>query len=127
MGTTRGRRVVPNIAKEVTYIVTRATQREARVVGLGPLIFFSTETGDAWLLDHEDELALRLARDGSPQPVHITESKKDFVIQWTSRYRIDGEVMTFYSDGGRPTSVRGYPTTAIMDTVRRARGARGAV
>jgi hypothetical protein len=127
MGTTRSRRVVPNIAKAVTYIVARATQRETRVVGLGPLVFFSTETGDAWLLDHEDELGLCLARDGSPQPVNITESKKDFSIHWTCRYRIDGEVMTFYPDAGRPTSVRGYPTTAIIDTVRRARGARGAV
>ncbi len=33
----------------------------ARVVGLGPLILFSSGTGDAWLLDWQDESALCLA------------------------------------------------------------------
>ncbi|HEY4690968.1 MAG TPA: hypothetical protein VIK33_16770 [Anaerolineae bacterium] len=36
-----------NIEREVEYIVRRAAERDARVVMLGPLVFFSTETGDA--------------------------------------------------------------------------------
>jgi hypothetical protein len=35
-------------------------------VTVGPLVLFSTETGDAWLLDPADHLAARLARDGVP-------------------------------------------------------------
>jgi hypothetical protein len=54
-----------NIQREVEYIVRRAAERNARVVTLGPFVFFSTETGDAWLLDPSDHLALCLARDGN--------------------------------------------------------------
>jgi hypothetical protein len=39
-----------NIRSEVEYIVRRAAERDARVVTLGTLVFFSTETGDAWML-----------------------------------------------------------------------------
>lgn len=41
---------------------------------LGPLLFFSTETGDAWVLDPADHLALCLARDGEPLPANIIET-----------------------------------------------------
>jgi hypothetical protein len=36
-------------------------------VTVGKLALFSTDTGDAWLLDPEDHLAARLERDGAPQ------------------------------------------------------------
>jgi hypothetical protein len=55
-----------SIQSEVKYIVRRAAERDAWVVTLGPLVFFSTETGDAWMLDPADGLALCLARDGEP-------------------------------------------------------------
>ena len=52
----------PNLVlREVDYIVGRAAESDARVVTLGQLVFFSTQTGDAWLLDPEDHLALPLA------------------------------------------------------------------
>ena len=40
-----------NIRREVDYIVRRAAERDVRIVTLGSLVFFSTESGDAWLLD----------------------------------------------------------------------------
>src|SRR5277367_235963 len=40
-------------------------------VTVGQLVLFSTETGDAWLLDPADRLAARLARDGENEPIHI--------------------------------------------------------
>lgn len=60
----------PNlVVREVEYIVARAAESDARVVTLGQLVFFSTETGDAWLLDPEDRLALCLAKAGRRLPV----------------------------------------------------------
>jgi len=49
----------------------RAIQRKAAgglgsVVRFGPIVFFSTETGDAWMLDAEDGQAACLARDFEP-------------------------------------------------------------
>jgi hypothetical protein len=48
------------ILKEAEYIIAQAEQHVGRAVAIGPLIFFSTETGDAWVLDPEDKLALCL-------------------------------------------------------------------
>jgi hypothetical protein len=36
---------------EVHYIQSRAAQYDSRIVTIGPLLLFSTETGDAWMLD----------------------------------------------------------------------------
>ena len=62
-----------------------------RIVTVGQLIFFSTQTGDAWLLDKQDGLAAQLARDGDPEPIHIEETDANFSIEWKGRYRIEGD------------------------------------
>src|SRR5262249_15718437 len=62
------------LADEVRHIQKCAARHDRRIVTLGQLIFFSTETGDAWLLDWEDGLAAPLARDGDPKPIHIGET-----------------------------------------------------
>jgi hypothetical protein len=96
-----------------------------RVVGLDRLILFSTETADAWVLDWEDERALCLAQGGTLQKVNITETEKEFAIEWSSRYKIDGDLMVFEHDAGRVTSVQGYPTEVIMQTAGRLAEERG--
>ena len=62
------------LADEVRYVRRCAARRDGRIVTIGQLILFSTETGDAWLLDKDDGLAAPLARDGDPQPIHIEET-----------------------------------------------------
>jgi hypothetical protein len=56
------------LADEIRSIHRRAAARDGRVVTADQLVLFSTETGDAWLLDPSDCLAARLARDGDPEP-----------------------------------------------------------
>src|SRR6202007_960071 len=70
------------LADEVRYIQRRAAEHDERIVTIGQLIFFSTATGDAWLLDPSDHLAARLARDGAPEPIHIDETDTTFAIGW---------------------------------------------
>ena len=67
-----------------------AADRHGRVVTIGQLVLFSTETDDAWLLDPSDQLAARLARDGDPEPVHIEQNDTSFFIDWKGNYRIEG-------------------------------------
>ena len=50
------------LADEIRYIQRRATAHDGRVVTVDQFVLFSTETGDAWLLDPSDHLAARLAR-----------------------------------------------------------------
>jgi hypothetical protein len=78
------------LAEKVRYIQNKAAEHDGRVVTLGQLILFSTDTGDAWLLDVADQLAAPLARDGDPEPIHLEETDTTFAIGWKGQYRIEG-------------------------------------
>jgi hypothetical protein len=98
------------LADEVRHIQRRAANHDGRIVTVGQLILFSTETGDAWLLDPADRLAARLARDGESEPIHIEETDTMFAIGWKGRYRIEGPAFVYSdNDSGRVTTVLGYP------------------
>lgn len=104
-----------SVGREAEYVASLAARRDARIVTLGPLLFFSTETGDAWVLDPEDGLALCLARDGDPIPADIVETPESFAVPWNSHYRIEGPAMTFIEASGRVRTVFGYPVREIEE------------
>jgi hypothetical protein len=113
-----GQRVVDSasfrLADEVRYIVRRAAEHDGRVVTIGQLVLFSSETGDAWIVDRDDHLALRLARDGDPEPFHIEETDTSFAIDWKGSYRIEGQAFVYTDrDTGRTIMALGYPTKKI--------------
>ena len=109
-----------SILAEVDHIVALAATRESHVVSLGPLIFFSTATGDAWLLDAQDSLALCLARGAIRLPVAITETAERFAIEWGGAFRIEGHGMTFEDNLGGVRTISGYPTREIREAIQRA-------
>jgi hypothetical protein len=103
-----------NLAREVAYIQRQAAQRVGRIVTIGPVLLFSTETGDGWLLDPADHLAAPIARDGDPMPVSIDETAKTFSIAWPGQYTIVGDTFTLHdAESGRVTTFLGYPTRRI--------------
>jgi hypothetical protein len=106
------------IKDEVEYIVRHAAERDARVVTLGLLVFFSTETSDAWLLDPSERLALCLARDGDPQPVHIIESAETFAIDWKMNYQISGDRFIVANQSGQSQTIIGYPIREIARAIQ---------
>ena len=53
-----------HLAKEVSHIQDRAAEHDGRIVSIGPLVLFSTDTGDAWILEPANHLASKLASDG---------------------------------------------------------------
>ena len=102
------------LADEVRYIQDKAANHDGRMVTIGQLILFSTDTGDAWLLDVTDQLAARLARDGDPEPIHLEETDTSFAIAWKGHYRIEGPAFVYADrDAGRVTTILGYPTQKI--------------
>ena len=107
------------LADEVRYIQRCAARHDGRIVTLGQLIFFSTETGDAWLLDWEDGLAAPLARDGDPEPIHIEETDANCSIEWKGNYRIEGSTFIFVDRNTRGSrTIFGYPTQKLAHLVR---------
>jgi len=102
------------LAKEIKYIQRRAAEHDGRFVTIGPLALFSTETGDAWIVDPSDQLAARLARDGDPEPIDFEETDTNFAIDWKGNYCIEGRAFV-YADrkSERVTAILGYPTAEI--------------
>jgi hypothetical protein len=102
------------LADEVRYIQRRAADHDGRIVTIGELVLFSTETGDAWLLDPADRLAARLAREGESEPIHIEETDTTFAIGRKGCYRIEGPAFVYSDrDTGRVTTILGYPTDEL--------------
>jgi len=105
------------LADEVRHIQKCAARHDGRIVTLGQLIFFSTETGDAWLLDTEDGLAAQLARDGDPEPIHLEETDANFSIEWKGNYRIEGAAFIFVDrQAGRTRAILGYTQPRSWNT-----------
>jgi hypothetical protein len=102
------------LAEEIDYIQGRAADHDGRLVSVGPLLLFSTETGDAWLLDPADHLAARLARDGDPEELYFEETEVTFAIGWKGHYQIDGDAFVYIDrDTARVTTILGYPTRRL--------------
>ena len=107
-----------HLAKEVRSIQHRAAEHDGRIVSIGPLVFFSTDTGDAWLLEPADQLAAELAVGGDPLPVHIDETKTSFAIGWQGRYRFDGDTFIYEDNQSqRLTAIRGYPVKQLLRVI----------
>ena len=106
------------LSDEVRYIQRRAAQCDSRIVTIGPLLLFSTETGDAWMLDPSDQLATPIARDGDALSVHIEDTDTKFAVGWTGVYRIDGAAFVFRDkDSGNVRTIIGYPTDRIINQI----------
>jgi hypothetical protein len=102
------------LAQEIEYIRTRAAEYDGRLVTVGPLVLFSTETGDAWLLDPADHLAARVARDGDPEDISFEESDTNFAIGWKGNYRIEQDAFVFIDrETARIITILGYPTRRL--------------
>jgi hypothetical protein len=102
------------LADEIRYIQRRAAAHDGRVVTADQLVLFSTDTGDAWLLDPSDHLAARLARDGDPERIAFEETDTTFKIAWPGNYRIDGSAFVYTDRQSRRVStILGYPTELL--------------
>ncbi|MBI1745766.1 MAG: hypothetical protein HYR55_04165 [Acidobacteria bacterium] len=118
------RRLAPSarsLTQEVRYIIERAIAGEARIVAFGPLILFSTDTGDAWIMEPASALAVRLLRDGSRLPVEIVETESSFGVGWNSHYEIDGESFIVTEESGRSLVICGYPMREISRVIEQMR------
>ena len=106
---------------ELHQLQHRAAEHDGRIVSIGPLVFFSTDTGDAWMLEPADQLAARLAVGGDPLPVHIEESETSFAIGWQGRYQFDGDAFVYEdNESQRLLAIRGYPIQRLLRVIAEA-------
>src|SRR5258708_40161799 len=79
------------LADEIRYIQDKAADHDGRMVTIGQLILFSTDTGDAWLLDVTDHLAARLARDGDSLHGARRELPEEYAIGFERLSQVGGQ------------------------------------
>jgi hypothetical protein len=104
-----------SLAKEVRYIQKRAAQCDSRIVTIGPLVLFSTQSGDAWILDPADQLATRLAQGGDPLAIYIEETNTNYSIGWQGRYRIHADIFVYEDNqSSSMRSITGYPIQLLL-------------
>lgn len=108
-----------SIQREVAYILKRAIRRDCVVVVIGELVLFATASGDAWLLDADDQTAVCLARDGDSQGVRIVETPTQFAIEWDGTYTFDGGVFRVRHRSGKLSAITGYPLDEVQQAIAR--------
>jgi hypothetical protein len=113
-----------DIPKEIDYIIARARNADARVVGFGTLVSFSTAAGDVWLLDWEDGFALRLAKEGTRLPVRVVDSQGRFAVEFDHDYELDAEHFTYRErKSGKITTTLGEEYAVIAKMIANQRKA----
>jgi len=126
-----GRPVPPrkerSLPEEARYIASRAALYDSRIVTFGSLLFFSTESGDAWMLDPDDSLALQLACAGDPAPSRIFETEDTYAVQWDASYAIEGDEFQITDESGRMKVILGYPTPEIQEASQRIKDRHGVI
>ncbi len=98
--------------KKAKQIIQSAIDRDPKIDCIGNFIFFSTRSGEAWMLDHRDNRALRLAEDFKALPYKIFETKERFSVEWKERFQIQDGVF-IASREGNESVFRDYPTKTI--------------
>lgn len=94
-----------------------AVAGEATIDCIGNFVFFSTATGEAWMLDHRHNYALRLADKKKILPYKIIESKERFQVEWKERYKIEDDIFIATRNQNEDVFTH-YPIDAIEGLVR---------
>ena len=110
-----------NIKDEIKYIIKCAKNFETKIVSFKELILFCTETGDAWLLDTDDKLALDLVREGIKQEFLLIDTPYQFGVDWKYNYLIEYEEFIFIDKTGVSRTIIGYPTEQILEMINKSK------
>jgi hypothetical protein len=102
-----------DIKKEIEYIISRGLKEDSRKVRLGELLLFSTQTGDAWLLDTIENLAICLLKDKERQKYKLIDTPTQFGFDWDFKYFIDKDYFITIDKKGRERKIFGYPVKEL--------------
>jgi len=109
-----------SINDEVAKLQAAAANREETMRVIGVFIFFSTNDGDAWLLELTDMDAVLVARAGEKIAVEINESPETIEVNWSHQFTITNKAFTTtaYADKAVETH-NNAPTASISATLKK--------
>jgi len=109
-----------SLQNEINTIQKTASKSKFKVRELGVFVLFSTEKGDAWLLEVAESDALQLASKREIMTVELEENPDTIEIFWTHTFGIENKqfIITDYKDK-KVQVIDNYPTHAISAAIKR--------
>jgi len=109
-----------SLQNEINSIQKTASKSKFKVRELGVFVLFSTEKGDAWLLEVAESDALQLASEREIMTVELEENPDTIEIFWTHTFAIENKqfIITDYKDK-KVQAIEDYPTHAISAAIKR--------
>ncbi|MGV3569898.1 MAG: hypothetical protein ACO1PB_04800 [Ramlibacter sp.] len=87
-----------------------------------PFVLFSTGVGDAWLLEPDEQLAMCLVWQGSPEEIGVSEDPDRIEVAWDGGYELLGDF--FHAVTNNPKigqrGVAGYPLDELRKVLDKA-------
>lgn len=118
------------LTKEIERITSAAVAGEGKLILTGPealasrqFVLFSTEDGDGWLLDPEEDRCLCLVWHGARQEVGVRNLPTRLEIEWDGSFQLRGPFFTVETGHTeiRSRAIGGYPVDALRDALEQAR------
>lgn len=106
-----------SLLEEIAAVQDAACSRRPLLREIGLFILFSSEDGDAWLLEASEMDALRLAQGGERCPVPVGETEDVLEIDWGYRVVVEKTGLRFFPHEEQP------PATAPLAPVGRIHAA----
>jgi hypothetical protein len=97
---TDAQKIQISLQNEINAIQKLASKSKFKVRELGVFVLFSTEKGDAWLLEVTESDALQLASGREVMTVELEENPETIEIHWTHIFEIKNKqfIITDYKD-----------------------------
>ncbi len=109
-----------SLVHEIELIQKAAVEGKQKIKELGVFILFSTEEGDAWLLEITDSDGVQLVRGGLVLDVPIDESRETIEINWSHTFSLPNRAFEITSYADRSVQILAdYPTREIHASMKR--------
>lgn len=109
-----------SLAAAVAKVQQAAALRQESCCELGVFVLFSTEDGDAWVLETTESDAFQAAAAGQPLPLPVHENREVIEVDWSHSFTLCGRRLLLTEHKSRAeTELRRAPTMQISAALRR--------
>jgi hypothetical protein len=111
-----------SLMHEIELAQQAAAEKRPSFREMGVFLFFSTATGDAWLLEMTESDGVQVAREGVALPPPIDQNPETIEVEWSHTFAIHNREMTITSYADHSTqALTGCPTAEISAAMKRIR------
>ncbi len=111
----------PTLSAEIAKLREKVKEKSAVMWTRRVFVFFSTDEGDAWVLEASGMDALRIAAAGRQIEVDVTQTDDAIEVTWSHQFTIRKDfTVTDYADQSRMVFAS-YPAARIRALLTRAR------